>query len=233
MRTQTFKTVFVAVSGLALAACASDGASHIPESYLHGSSLDRYDLTAQATTEMIEINLQPGDSQLRRDEINKLKAFLATYTTNGDGPLMLSIPTGQINEQLVISAAAEIRDISWQAGVEYEQIDGSAYISGDDLDAPILVAFRRYLVVQPDCPTWATVDMTDGVSNNDAPTLGCSVRTNMAAMIAHPADLLGERALDGSDSTRRQFQFERWRGGEQTGANRSEDESGAVSAAVN
>lgn len=233
MRTRILSTAMIAVTGLALSACQSnDGLSHVPESYMQGSSFDRYDLSATQKTEMIEIALQPGDSQLRREEIYKLEAFLSLYKSNGHGPLLVSIPDGQVNEQLVISAAAEIRDITWNAGVEYDQIDGSAYDAGSQATAPILIAFTRYLADRPDCPTWASIDAADGTSNNDTPVLGCAVRTNMAAMIADPADLLGVRVLDEDDTGRRQEQLQRWRLGQTTNAERSDDETGNVSSAV-
>ena len=182
---------------------------------------------------MIEVSILPGDSQLRREEIYKIEAFLADYKSVGHGPLMLSIPSEHANEQLMISAAADIRDMGWHAGIEYDQIDGSAYDAGGRGNAPILLAFKRYTAVRPDCPTWASVDAMDAVSNNDGPVLGCAVRTNMAAIIADPADLMGVRALEDGDTERVAQQLQRWRLGETTNAARGEAESGAVSSAVN
>ena len=64
-------------------------------------------------------------------------------------------------------------------------------------------------------------------------TLGCSVRTNLAAMIADPADLLANRPLDPGDLVRREVILEKFRAGESTASIRSNQESGAVSDAVN
>jgi pilus assembly protein CpaD len=55
----------------------------------------------------------------------------------------------------------------------------------------------------------------------------------MAEMIAEPGDLLGNRPLDPGDAERRAYQLELYRQGQATGAERSEDETGAVSTAVN
>jgi pilus assembly protein CpaD len=87
--------------------------------------------------------------------------------------------------------------------------------------------------VAPDCASKATLDFGDVSSNNNLPTLGCSVRTNLAAMIADPADLLGNRALGQSDLERREVILAKFRLGEVTGAERSREESGAISQAVN
>lgn len=231
-RIRSLSTATIALAGLALSGCASEGSSHVSPAQFQGSTLDRYELSARPKTEMIEVSVLPGDSQMRREEIYKIEAFLAKYKSVGHGPLMVSIPSDHANEQLLISAAADIRDMGWQAGIEYDQIDGSAYDAGVRGNAPILLAFKRYTAVRPDCPTWASVDAMDAVSNNDGPVLGCAVRTNMAAIIADPADLMGQRALEAGDPERIGEQLERWRRGETTNAARSEAESGAVSAAV-
>jgi pilus assembly protein CpaD len=95
------------------------------------------------------------------------------------------------------------------------------------------MAFKTYKAVAPKCPSLAQLDVTNAVSNSDLPSLGCAVRTNMAAMIAEPSDLLGNRDLDEVDLNRRSAQLELWRNGETTAAVRTEAESAVVSNAVN
>ncbi|MEQ9316824.1 MAG: CpaD family pilus assembly lipoprotein, partial [Henriciella sp.] len=99
--------------------------------------------------------------------------------------------------------------------------------------APMVLGFRAYKAIAPDCQQKAAFDFSDASSNNDMPSLGCSVRVNMAAMIADPADLLGNRPLEPGDLARRQVQLQLYREGQATGATRGEEESGTVSTAVN
>jgi pilus assembly protein CpaD len=224
----------VAVLGLTglIAGCQSAKDPIIPTSYYEGTVLDRHDIGVTAQTEYLRVNLNPIDSQLRQTEIRKIKGFLARYNKSGHGPLIMSMPKNFANPQLAVQAAAEARDLAWKAGVEYSQIAGSAYDAGGVADAPLILAFKSYEAVAPDCPQLSNIDFADARSNNDLPTLGCAVRTNMAAMIADPADLFGERDLEAGDILRRSTQLEAWREGSQTGAQRSDEESGAVSSAI-
>jgi pilus assembly protein CpaD len=51
-------------------------------------------------------------------------------------------------------------------------------------------------------------------------------------MVADPADLMAIRALDASDINRREIVLEKYRQGEPTGAQRTDDESGSLATAV-
>lgn len=232
-RSVSSSIVLFGASLLALGACASGKPTHVPLSYFEGTTLDRNAVTATATTEYLEVNLNPADSQLRLTEIRKLKSFLADYHQRGHGPLIMSVPESAANPQLAIEAVVEARQMAWEAGIEYSQIAGSAYNASERANAPLIVAFKAYDAVAPDCPSLGEVDFSNAVSNSDLPTLGCSVRSNLAAMIADPADLYGQRALDEGDIGRREKHYELWRAGAATAAERADSESGAISSAVN
>lgn len=224
-----------ALAALALvAACQSDGPpGHVPAEYFHGTTLDRNAIGVTQHTEYLEVQLDPRDTQLRIPELIKVQNFLDTYTDVGHGPLVISMPRDGETEQLAVGAVAEIRQLAWEAGVNYEDMMGAAYDANGRSVAPIVMAFKTYKAKAPDCPSLAQLDVTNAVSNSDLPSLGCAVRTNMAAMIAEPADLLGNRDLDEGDLVRRNTQFDLWRRGETTGAVRTEAESAVVSNVVN
>ncbi len=222
-----------AIALIALSGCASNGNPYAPEALYHGTSLSQHSFGAEARTRYLEINLRADDSQLRRSEIQKLQVFFADYADQGHGPLMLSIPNSGANEAVAIRAAVEARDLAWQSGVDYAEIVGMAYDASGYDDAPMVLAFKGYDIVRPDCPSLAAYDFADARSNNDMPSLGCSVRANMAAMIADPADVLSQRPLEEGDIDRRIIQLGLFREGAVTGAERGDLESGAVSSAVN
>lgn len=234
MRTRT--TILLAcglASALALGGCASGKGGAVPESYLTGTTLDRNPIRVSEKTEYLEVQINPLDPHLRLAEKAKIRDFVADYKRRGHGPLMMSMPENQENQELTIKAVAEAREIAWSHGVEYEEISGSAYDARGEATAPLVLAFRAYDAIAPDCPQKSAFDFADATSNNDMPSLGCSVRTNMAAMIADPSDLLGERALEEGDLERRSNQLELYRQGQSTAAERSQDESAALSDAVN
>ncbi len=233
-RLNTFIISMGLVSAAALTGCASDDKSGpVPRAYLEGTTLDRNPIGVAEKTAYLEVKLNPLDSHLRLEEKAKIRAFVADYKQHGHGPIIMSLPENQANEELAVKAVAEAREIAWSAGVGYEEIRGSAYDAQGNDGAPVVLAFKAYEAIAPDCPQKSEIDFSNAMSNNDMPTLGCSIRTNMAAMIADPADLLGQRPLDEGDLARRVAQLELYREGQTTAAERSQDETGSVSTAVN
>lgn len=217
----------------ALGACSSGPSGAVPMSHLHGTALDRHEISVVKRTEFLEVGIDAHASELSSQDRARIRSFVDTYTRRGHGPLVLSMPQASANPQLAVAAAAEARAIAWELGVEYDEIAGTAHGSGSAVSEPLILAYQIYDAVPPHCAQKSSVDFSNIDSNNHQPTLGCSVRTNLAAMIADPADLLGQRPLDGGDVTRREVILEKFRQGESTASVRSAQESGAVSTVVN
>lgn len=213
--------------------CQSNEPSrHVPIEHYSGTLLDRHEIGVKQHTEYLEVGLDARDTQLRISEVSKVRGFLDRYTDVGHGPLVISMPKSAENPQLAVGAVSEIREFAWEAGVSYEEMLGAAYDADGQSVTPIIMAFKTYKTVVPDCPNLAQVDIADATSNTELASLGCAVRTNMAAMIAEPADLLGLRSLSGADLERRTFQLNLWREGQPTAAARGEGETTAISTAV-
>jgi pilus assembly protein CpaD len=211
---------------------SNDAPQHLTAEMYHGTLLDRHQIGVTQHTEYIEVKLDARDTQLRISEIMKVRDFLRAYVDVGHGPLVISMPQSAENPQLAVGAVAEIREFAWEAGIGYEAMLGAAYDASERNETPIVMAYKSYKAVAPKCRSLADIDMSDATSNTDLPTLGCAVRTNMAAMIAEPADLLGERELSEGDLLRRSMQLDLWRQGQPTPAARGESESTAISTAV-
>ncbi|MGA1342583.1 MAG: CpaD family pilus assembly protein [Hyphomonas sp.] len=216
-----------------LSACASSAPSSVTSEMLRGTPLSRNEVGVTKRTEFLEVAIHPELSELPDVERARIRAFVSTYAQRGHGPLVMSMPAASANPQLAVTAVAEARAIAWERGVEYEEISGTSHGAGEVYSQPMILAFQVYDAVAPECLQKSELDFADASSNNTLPTLGCSVRTNLAAMIADPADLLGTRALELADIDRRTVILEKFRAGESTAAERSDQESGAVSDAVN
>ena len=235
MKTKKHLLIGAALGGfLLLSGCQSNGgAGNVPVEYFTGTSLDRNAIGVTQHTEYLEVQMDARDTQLRIPELMKVREFLDTYTDVGHGPLVISMPKDAENPQLAVGAVSEIRQLAWEAGVGYVKLLDASYNADGRASTPIIMAFKTYKAIAPKCTSLAQIDVTNAVSSSDLPSLGCSVRTNMAAMIAEPSDLLGGRELDEGDLDRRSRQLELWRTGETTGAVRSDAESAIVSNAVN
>jgi pilus assembly protein CpaD len=218
---------------LSLGACASHAPTAVSAEYLQGTALSRNDVGVAKRTEFLEIALSPQASELSDGDRSRIRSFVGLYAQRGHGPLVMSLPEASANPQLAVTAIAEARSIAWEKGVQYDEISGTSHGAGEAYAQPLILAFQVYDAVAPECAAKSEHDFGDVASNNNLPTLGCSVRTNLAAMIADPADLLGNRPLGPGDAIRREIILEKFRKGETTAAERSQQESGAVSQVVN
>ncbi len=222
----------VGASLIGLSACVSYVPTATPRAELEGTALSRNEIGVVSRTEFLEVEIDPSAGELSPADRARIRSFVGAYAQSGHGPLVLSLPAASTNPQLAVTAVAEARSIAWEHGVEYDEIDGTSHGAGETTAQPMIIAFQAYDAVAPDCASKATLDFANVAANNNLPTLGCSVRTNLAAMIADPADLLGTRPLDQSDIERREVILEKFREGEPTGAVRADEESGTISQAV-
>lgn len=231
---KSHRTMLALGAGLmTLGACASSAPTAVTSDYLEGTALTRNEIGVTKRTEFLEVAMNPETSELSSEDRARIHRFIEAYAQKGHGPLVLSLPAASANPQLAVTALAEARTIAWEKGIQYDEISGTSHGAGEAYSQPMILAFQAYDAVAPECASLATLDFADVASNNNLPTLGCSIRTNLAAMIADPADLLGNRPLGQSDMLRREVILEKFRLGESTAAERSNQESGAVSDAVN
>ena len=216
----------------ALSACSSMAPSNVPASYLEGTALDRNAIGVEKKTEFLEIAIHPQASEVSLADKAAISNFVSAYRDHGHGPLVMSLPASSANPQLAVAAVAEARAIAYENGVQYEEIEGTHHGEGSLVSEPMILAFQAYEAIAPDCPSQASINFADISSNNERSSLGCAVRSNLAAMIADPGGLLGTRPLDKADPLRRGVILEKFRKGEPTGSSRSSSESGTVSQAV-
>uniref|UniRef100_UPI0025FA3F5E CpaD family pilus assembly lipoprotein n=1 Tax=Brevundimonas sp. TaxID=1871086 RepID=UPI0025FA3F5E len=112
------------------------------------------------------------------------------------------------------------------AGVPAGRVRLVAYAAPDPR-APVLVGFERLQAVTHDCSRqWG--DLTRHADNGAALGLGCATISNMAAQIADPRDILGQRPLGPADAGRRAVVIDRYRQGLPTSTQGSEETSVAT-----
>ncbi|MEX1249567.1 MAG: CpaD family pilus assembly protein [Hyphomonas sp.] len=227
------KLLLLGAGLMSLGACATSAPTAISADHLEGSALSRNEIGVSKRTEFLEVSIDPAASELNEADRARIRNFVGSYAQKGHGPLVLSLPAASANPQFAVTAVAEARTIAWEKGIRYDEIEGSAHGAGAANSQPMILAYQAYEAVAPECLSKAALDFSDVASNNNLPTLGCSVRTNLAAMIADPADLLGNRPMEAGDAGRREVIMDKFRKGETTASVRTAQESGAVSRIVN
>ncbi len=215
-----------------LAACASSPNPALPPSYMEGTVLDRNAIEVVKRTEFLEVGIEPDASELSSVDRRRIESFVRAFQDTGQGQLIVSLPASSANPQLAVAATAAARTIAWEVGVKYEEIAGTTHGANSDVSEPLILAYQTYEAIAPKCKTFAETDIADASSNNEMEMLGCATRTNLAAMIADPSDLLGQRPLDAGDPVRRATILAKFRNGETTASARGDEDSGVISDAV-
>jgi pilus assembly protein CpaD len=189
-------------------------------------------IVAQETTAELKIGTVVAGEKLGMRERDAVKGFATAYQQEGHGAVIISRPSNGPDDISAIRAAADARAVMLAEGVDQGMIAEGTYDGTGARSAPLIISYRTYEAVVPNCPDISHWDFTDISSNSALPSLGCAVAVNLAAMIANPSDLVGEQPMDPADTTRRTIMFSKYRQGERSSAVRNDDASGAISTAV-
>lgn len=203
------------IAAAALAGCAT-ALSDEPYVGWTTSPLDAHPISVELNTEVLRVALPAENGSMRNVDIANVQGFVSDYEKRGEGPLVLSLPTGAANTQLAIKSAADVRDIAFSRGVDYGTISMRTYDAAGMAAPPIVLAFDTYEAVAPDCNLLSRVDLSDISTNSEHEAFGCAVRTSFAAMLAEPADLLGDRELSAPNNALAVSKYGKYQRGEAT-----------------
>jgi pilus assembly protein CpaD len=205
------RTFAAALLCASLAACASDPANPARTAV---NPADLYPLQAALTPDRVALALHADG--LSPAQAQALTAFAGRWRQDGEDMIRLEAPRGGPNMALAVRGQAEAMSLLVRHGVPSASIQLSLYDSTDP-KAPLLVSFTRYVAKAPACGLeWDSLTNTE--DNNVQSNFGCAVSANMAAQIAHPADIVHPRAEDAPDAERREVVMDKYAQGKATGA---------------
>jgi len=186
-------------------------------------------LVAERTREL-RLPLVGGEG-LSPVQKESLRTFAIGYMEDGRSQLVISRPSGD-GVKDAGGAAEAARAALEAAGVGSSRISVGAYEAGGASASELILSYRIFETVIPDCPDFRSIDFANTSSNASLPSLGCAVNASFAAIIADPEDLLAQRPLDAADGARRATVLDKYRKGEPTATQRTQQASGNVSEAV-
>lgn len=221
-----FNILLAGVPLLAMAGCMQS------QEQIAWSNRMHTQIVAQETTAELKIGAVVSGEKLGVHERQAVKGFAAAYQQEGHGAVIISRPSNGPDDISAMRAAADARAVMLAEGVDQSMIAEGTYDGTGARSAPLIISYRTYEAVVPNCPDVSHWDIANTYSNSALPSLGCAVAVNLAAMIANPADLVGAQPMDAADTGRRLVVFSKYRAGEKTSAARNDDASGAISSAV-
>lgn len=169
----------------------------------------------------IKLSFSTAEAGLVPDDADKLDGFVADFLSRGSGSISISAPAG------ADATAAETYFGSrlFAMGVPRSKILVGTH-SGSD--ARVEIGFIAYQASTKPCGDWSE-NTANTASNRPAANFGCAVQANIAAQVADPRDLVEMRPTDPADATRRAGVLDAYERGKPTAAEKTKDQSGAVS----
>ncbi len=201
-------------TALLLSACMTDvPAAQGPEDAL--SPAQRFPITVEAQMASYPLVLNNARNDLDPRGEAMLEQIVTDYLANGSGSIAVSAG----------NAAPQISGRLTALGVPANRI---MIVAGGTTPGNATVSFVRYHADPAPCGDWSK-DLGVTYNNRPPPNFGCATQHNLAVMVADPHDLVQPKTLEPGDAQRSLTVLEKYRQGDTTVANKSAEQSGAVS----
>jgi pilus assembly protein CpaD len=211
--------------GLAVAAMLVAGSCSVAN---NGNTIsedgDRnHPITVEPSYRELKLQFAGGEAGVSPEEAAKFDVFLADYRTHGNGSLGISVPNGA-PAHAAITFFAERAAAS---GISRDKILVSTHdVSNGDFRVDI--SYISYSAKADACGDWSE-DLSFTAENQTAKNFGCSIQHNIAAMVADPRDLVSPRPFETADGNRAATVISDYEQGKPTSAQKTQDQSAAVS----
>ncbi len=212
--TQT-RTLWLALTVLALTACSSAEPGAFPQEPAANP-------TVSQVTARLALPLSGRGGTLTPAERARAVAFIDAYRDGGRGPLLavLTAPSSSSAGQV----GAALREVAVKRGLTPDALVISSAIGGE---AGVTLLYSDFVAKPPGCKPEIVFNFnpTQALS----PNYGCSIANNLAAMIAHPADLLGPALESAADGARVGRTIDLYRQGKATQADVNRNDTNQLS----
>lgn len=199
------------VAATSLAGCAKHNERHfvvgsVPETYK-----TRHPIILDEREQTLDIPVASGSVDLPLPARSAIKGFVSRFKNSASGMITIMLPSQSGNAKAAERIAHHVHDEVVQSGVPSSRIAMITYYAGEHGSAaPIRLSYNAVQASVKRCGEWAE-DMTKTGENRNYGNFGCATQSNLAAIIANPADLLGPRGTTPIDAARRGNVFETYR----------------------
>jgi pilus assembly protein CpaD len=180
-------------------------------------------ITVAPSYREMKLQYAPAYSGMLPADAPRFTAFVADYRAHGNGSISLSVPAGPPAGAAISYFAEAIA----ATGVPRDHILVSTH-QAQGGDFRVDLNYVVYEAHADSCGDWSE-NLAYTADNLTPKNFGCSVQRNIAAMVADPRDLLGPRAMDPRDGKRDAVIMDNYEQGKPTAAEKTADQSGAVS----
>jgi pilus assembly protein CpaD len=186
----------------------------VMQAHLTRTVLEAHKPEVVAVEARLALAAQNGTQGLSAQEYAQIQSFATDYVNLGRGNVVISVPADSGNAQTAALIAQEAQRALYAGGVDFSKISGGAYQTQGQSAAPVMLVFSRYDVKPIECKPWSEYDPRKTASNLPNARFGCAQNANLAAMVADPGDLLGDRRETPRDALSAQVGIEKRARGE-------------------
>jgi len=171
----------------------------------------------------IKVGFAGGPQGMTPEDAAKFDAFLADYRAHGNGSIGISVPSGAPSR----NAITYFGERAAASGIARDKILVSTHdtVNGD---FRVDVSYIAYTAHTDSCGDWSQ-NLAYTLDNATPRNFGCAVQQNIAAMVADPRDLVQPRAFEPADANRSGTIIGNYEQGKTTAAEKTADQSAAVS----
>jgi pilus assembly protein CpaD len=171
----------------------------------------------------IKVGFAGGIQGMAPEDAARFDVFLADYRAHGNGSIGISVPAGPPSR----GAITYFGERAAASGIARDKILVSTHDTNNG-DFRVDVSYIAYTAHTDACGDWSQ-DLAYTLDNTTPRNFGCAVQQNIAAMVADPRDLVQPRGLQPADANRAGTIIGNYEQGKITSAEKSGEQSAAVS----
>jgi pilus assembly protein CpaD len=219
----TAKNILRAASLLAVLAAGSCAAPFNDNTGLYDDPVVNHPIQVAPSYHTLKLAFSAPDAGLMPDDAQHFDAFVADFMQHGNGAISISAPAGRDASIAIAYFGERLAN----AGVPRDRIlVGTRDVVGGD--GKVELGYIGYQTATAPCGDWSK-NLGYTADNRVSANFGCAVQQNIAAQVADPRDLVAPQPLGPGDAARRAIVYDNYKNGKPTGAEKTVDQSGAVS----
>jgi pilus assembly protein CpaD len=192
----------------------------------------RHPITIKEKDHTVELFIGNRRGSLTPMQRAEALAFARSWSREATAGIVIETPTGSPNAAAAASAVREVQSLFVAAGIPASSVAVRNYPARRGHLATVRLNYPRMAGEAGPCGLWpedvgATADSYRW--NKPYWNFGCATQHNLAAMVAHPADLAQPRGEDEVYRQRRTTVLEKYRQGAQTGSTAPSNDAAKIS----
>ena len=202
-----------AMGALALAGCEGYSKHHFEVSAEPASYRQRHPITIGEKERTLDIPVGRSGAELPLASRQAVTGFAQAYARNPSSAMRVMMPTGSHNAHVASAMGSDILEALSNGGVEPDRVEIMHYdASRHGATAPIRLSYHAIAAHVAKCGVWDH-DLSRQTDNRNYTNFGCATQSNLAAIVANPADLLAPRGTTPVDGANRANKIEAYRRG--------------------